>query len=356
MTMISLILARETILPEAYIAKWVEKNQQGFLFMGKCYCLLFSEADRASPRKLIQRFLDENKFEVHEIYDIVILGGYFKQEQLDEISGMAAQWPHGFIASVMLNNGDSEPALGSLIKHTRSVTKGEGPMHQLLDHYGMRNFALDKNNGPASTIIDLLSRFHYGPGDDDSFAFNYGLQRQVGEGTALNEILSITSVDRLPYYLSNGKQVRALFAPTIESRCKMAVKHTIGGLSVSCAFGDSPIIDTAQALACYCPSTVGILFRFDLSKKTTLLTVRSTGREEKTTQSPVNAAKILMCALINAKKSFDCMIEPDEDGFEEQEAIISGGGSDFFAGGSINKLLFPAEFADPPPQPSFELE
>jgi len=351
---VRLIIVDENRIPEAWAAKFVEKFYKGSASIGPIHAILLSQENRKNPSNFIDDFLKATGLLFKDIKSVVVTENTFIQP------GPQVTFPlEPGREFVVLTNGHDGNDYGNnknVKRHMYGIPPGEGYLHVILKQFLLYEHVMNLA-GPervAGKIADLLSDIHYGPGEDNAYAFDYGLQRQLN-GTIIDALFSLKTLEDIETCIELGKKIRHGFSKTVQDRFERSTIQTIGGLRVPCAIGDIPVVDTIHYLAVRSKSNVGILFGYDISKGITYMTVKSLYKNGNFI-NPVSAAKLSMIAMNNAKKNFDCMRVEDDEGVKEREAVITFGGNKFNGGGSIDKLVFPHDFADWPEQPSQEEE
>jgi len=330
--MACLVLYRNNVLPEGYAARTLAAMQIGD-GSTPVIAVPFTAADEAKPVTFIVNYLSCT-LGLGKVSQIVVLGGYFGN-RLEGLSKFISDDCH----VVVIRGSDDGPECvpAAPIRTLSPTEKLEGPMHLAFKYFCV--FMSVMADPVKAKIIGLLSQYHYGAADAQSLAFHYGLRRGEDETVHLQNLLALSSLEEIARCTADGEERRTQNAPTVAARCKQALEMTISGLRVLSAFGDSPILDTLMELARQSPSGVAILLRYNFVQGKTFASVMSSGLGGVEGLDAPSAAKVLRCALENAKR-----------GLLRQGPApvhVSGGGSAYLAGGNIDSLLFPASFCDP---------
>ena len=165
-------------------------------------------------------------------------------------------------------------------------------------------------------IAQYLDEYLYGYPSDESLCFQNGVY-VIQQPTEVEKILTVKTEDDITRVLEQGriKRINNLRIAIIRLGNATEIAFTLRGVSHSAlvVIGDTPIVDTCLLLAEKSQGGLGIMFRYDLEKKRTMISARATK------ESGIDAGQLM-------------------------KALVKGGGSKPMGGGSVDELVFPGDF------------
>lgn len=164
-------------------------------------------------------------------------------------------------------------------------------------------------------IGDMLDEYMYNYPGEEAMNFQNGLYL-IDAPNDLEKLKRVETEDKIAHCIEEGRKKRLNNFMLAQERVKKAILLTkkIGGehITMLISEGDSPIVDTCNALAKASPSGIGALVRHDYHLERTYVSICATR------DSGMEASTIA-------------------------RDWVNGGGSKFMGGGSIDGLAFPRD-------------
>lgn len=231
---------------------------------------------------------------------VLIISGYYRDNMKPIIESAKS-------VCVFFNTSDDpDPNCGYQIMKAQ---EGSGFLAWTLDQLAIKDEVVHR-------IATYLDEYLYGYPSEESLCFQNGVY-VIDKNTDIEKILTIQSLQNIEDIIKKGKEKHINNLRIAEQRlkCSVLISFRVNNETyhAQVAIGDTPIIDSCLLLAEKSKSGLGIMFRYDILNRKTLISARATK------ESNINAGMVM-------------------------NALVKGGGSKPMGGGSMSELVFPQDF------------
>lgn len=268
MTRFDIVIVRSNMLAEVWSASLLQKQNVVTEVM------YTSEQTRLTPEQL----------ETIRNMNVLIIGGYY-HASLAEINMVVSN-----LTSILQDSPVGYDSANVLLGDICAC---------VLDLCGLTQ------NAYASRIAVMLDGYLAGEFSDTNLNFQAGVYG-LSDTNHVDRVTRLAECVNLNLIIEAGIGLRKPLKCTAAARAKTSVAISYGDISIQCAAGDSPIVESCIALAELSPNGIGMLVRHNYKVNRTMISLYS--------NDSINVANI-------AAK------------------LVNGGGSAYMAGGSCEGLL-----------------